>query len=270
MVIADQEVDSSYLDVTGEEVLAAASAVGSAPPAQVVGAGVPDASMVESAVRVGTRSLRARGLLRTFDSDEQIDQALADCVSIAGAPTGVTVVVQASPDQQALTWIYLDSDRLVAISTLEPGLFRLRLLPIEGYGAALSIISELDDASFVSSLDEFRLDLSGVVDAVEALPVDQRLADSSTAIAAVHSAMMHMDRAAMSVLEGREGSVTSVVSVLPSPDGGPVRHQTTWFASTDGEWSRLDVAGNVIAGTPTTPKELLNELQYITQSFAGS
>lgn len=270
MVITDEGVDSSYLDVTGEEVLAAASALGSAPPAQVVGTGVPDASMIESAVRVGTRSLRARGLMRTYEGDEQIDQALAECVSTAGVPTGITVVVQASPEHQSLTWLYLDADRLVVISTLEPGLFRLRLLPIEGYGAALSIVSGLDAPTFVGSLDEFRLDLGGVIDAVEALPVDQRSADSSDAVAAVHGALTHVDGAAMRILEGRDGTVTSVVSILPSPEGGRVRHQTSWYSTTDGEWSRLDLAGNVIAGTPTTPQALLEELQQQTGSAPHS
>ncbi len=269
MVNDDQVIDPSYVDVTGEEIIAAAAALDTAPPAQVLGGRPPQASMLESAIRVGTRSLRARGLLRTADEIDQIDQGIADCVTTAGSPERVVVVTSASSASQAVTWLYLDGERLVVMSTLEPGLLRLRLLPAESFGAALTIVAGLDEPHFTGSLDGFDLDLASVLQAVDDLPPDQRSPASPEATAAVHMALTGLNGDAVGVVGDLVGTVTTVAFLLPGP-AGPQPALTTWLATDDGIWSRLALTDTAISGSPTTPSELLSELENLTSGSPPS
>ncbi len=225
--------------------------------------------MLDSAIRVGTRSLRARGLLRTVEGVDQIDQGIADCVTTAGSPERVVVVTSASSSSQAVTWLYLDGERLVVMSTLEPGLLRLRLLPAVGFGPALTIVAGLDEPHFTSSLDEFDLDLASVLRAVEDLPPDQRSPESPEATAAVQRALTTLDSDVVGVVEGLDGTVTTVAFLLPGPTGQQAS-LTTWLATDDGVWSRLTLTDTAISGSPTTPVELLADLENLTSGSASN
>ena len=260
------EVDAGYIDLTVEELVAAASAMEAAPPAHVVGGPSIDRETIETAVRVGRRSLRARGLLRTADDVEQIDEALAQVALTAGSPAALTTVTSVDAAERSVTWCYVDDDNLVVSSTLEPGLFRIRLLPAEALGAALGIISGLDAAEAVGSVPEFSVDLSGAVSAVESGAPDP----SDAVVDAISSALSHLDPGALEALTGSSGRSTSVAMVRRGSDGETGVTQVSWWRTDDHRWSEIAVDDEVLRGRPTTPAELRSRLVEVLGSAPHS
>jgi hypothetical protein len=257
MAVSSDEIElaGGYIDVTAEELIAAAAATGVAPSAQVVGPVPPDRDTVETAVRVGRRALLARGLMRGSQQDLEIDDALAESVSIAASPRTLTVISTVSAAERSMTWCYEGDEDAVVLSTLEPGLFRLRLLPAEALPAALEIIGGLDGATGTGAFPEFTVDVSGPIEAADGGGGDAESLDQ-----AVRTVVDELDPAVLGRLAGTGGECTSVVVLRRGPDGAVISTETSWFRTDADEWSQVVVAESRVTGRPTDPAALREQI----------
>jgi hypothetical protein len=251
-VTEEESIDASYLDVTAEELLAVCSMVGVPPPFQVVGAGDVDVEAVSAAARRGRRSLLARGLARTVESDEQIDEALATTMETVSAPGLAAFVTALTQDGQSLTGMYVDDARAVVLGTLEPGLFRLRLLPPDVFGAALVLVCGLEDAVDAGPIEPSELPLDPAL-------LDDDGADERVVAEAVTRLVASLPPAVRATF-GAGGTTTSVIGVVRDPSGDLVTRSLVWHRSSDDRWAELQLADQVLRVVPASPGHLSERL----------
>lgn len=250
---SEAQTDQSSIDLTSEEIIAAASAVGSAPSLQFVGLETLSVPTIETATRVGLRSLKARGLVRSFADEYQIDESLAAAVGTMGDPVCLVVITMISTEDRSFTWLYLDQENFVSAAILEPGLFRLRFLERSEFSAAVLGISGLLDAPFNLSVPAFRIDLNE----------GMKLAENHENPEVDDVLGLILDGVPESIMTGfiRDGGeATSVTVVGADLDNSSMARVISWFRSTTDAWSRIDVVDGVLFGEPSSPTDLAAEI----------